>query len=429
MSVKIEEIGKAKVKLEFEVEAEKFAQAMQRAFVKNSKHFNVPGFRKGKAPRHMVEKLYGESVLYEDAFNIIAAEEYDKAIEENDILAVDRPEIDVVQIGSGKNLIFTAEVAVKPPVEISSYKGIEVNKELTIVTEEDIEKELDRMREKNARMITVDDRKLQDGDISNIDFEGFVDGTAFEGGKGTNYELAIGSGSFIKGFEEQLTGMEINEEKDITVTFPEDYHSKNLAAKESVFKVKLNGIKAKELPELDDEFAKDVSEFDTLKELKKSIREKFEKTNEEKAKADMENQLVDKILENVEIEIPQAMIERQIDYMIRDFDWRLSMQGANMDSYLKYTNSDMGKVREMFKDQAEKAVKTQLVIEEIGKIEKIEPEQENVDAQIAKLAQVYSQDVEEFKKHLKDEDVKNIKDEVKVDMTMEFLVKNSKVVS
>jgi len=429
MSVKIEKIGKAKVKLEFEIDAEKFAQAMQRAFVKNSKHFSVPGFRKGKAPRHMVEKLYGESVLYEDAFNIIASDEYDKAIEENDILAVDRPEIDVVQIGAGKNLIFNAEVAVKPPVEISNYKGIEVKKETTVVTEDDIEKELERMREKNARIITVEDRKLQDGDVSNIDFEGFIDGTAFEGGKGTNYELTIGSGSFIKGFEEQLIGMEINEEKDITVTFPEDYHSKNLAAKESIFKVKLNGIKSKELPELDDEFAKDVSEFDTLKELKKSIREKFEKTNEDKAKVDMENQLIDKILENVEIEIPQAMIERQIDYMIRDFDWRLSMQGANMESYLKYTNSDMGKVREMFKDQAEKAVKTQLVIEEIGKLEKIEPEQGNVDAQIEKLAQAYSQEVEEFKKHLKDEDVKNIKDEVKVDMTIAFLMENAKVVS
>ena len=429
MSVKIEEIGKAKVKLEFEVEAEKFAQAMQRAFVKNSKHFNVPGFRKGKAPRHMVEKLYGESVLYEDAFNIIAAEEYDKAIEENDILAVDRPEIDVVQIGSGKNLIFTAEVAVKPPVEISSYKGIEVNKELTIVTEEDIEKELDRMREKNARMITVDDRKLQDGDISNIDFEGFVDGVAFEGGKGDNYDLTIGSGSFIKGFEEQLIGMELNEEKDITVTFPEDYHSKNLAAKECIFKVKLNGIKAKELPELDDEFAKDVSEFDTLKELKKNIREKTEKANEDKAKADMENQLIDKILENAEVDIPQAMIEKQTDYMIRDFDWRLSMQGANLDSYLKYTNSDMGKVRQMFKDQAEKAVKTQLVIEEIGKKENIVPEQEDIDGHIAKLAESYSQEIEEFKKQFKDDDLKHLTDEVKVDKTIAFLMENAKVVS
>lgn len=429
MSVKIEKIGKAKVKLEFDVETEKFAQAMQKAFVKNSKHFNVPGFRKGKAPRHIVEKYYGESVLYEDAFNIIAAEEYDKAVEENDILAVDRPEIDIVQIGSGKNLIFTAEVAVKPPVEISSYKGIEVKKELTVVTEEDIEKELERMRDKNARIITIDDRKLQDGDVSNIDFEGFVDEVAFEGGKGTNYELTIGSGAFIKGFEEQLIGMEINEEKEITVTFPEEYHSPNLAGKEAVFKVKLNGIKAKELPELDDEFAKDVSEFDTLKDLKKDIREKFEKANEDKVKADMENQLIDKILENTEVEIPHAMIERQIDYMVRDFDWRLSMQGANLDSYLKYTNSDMGKVRQMFHDQAEKAVKTQLVLEEIGKKENITPEQADVDAHIAKLAETYSQEPEEFKKQLKDDDIKYLTDEVKVDKTMEFLMKNSKIVS
>jgi len=429
MSVKIEKIGKAKVKLEFEIEAEKFAQAMQKSFAKNSKHFNIPGFRKGKAPRNMVEKYYGESALYEDAFNFIATEEYDKVIEENDILAVDRPEIDIVQIGSGKNLIFTAEVAIKPPVEISDYKGIEVKKEVNVVTEDDIEKEIEKMREKNARVITIEDRKLQDGDISNIDFEGFLDGVAFEGGKGENHELTIGSGAFIKGFEEQLIGMEINEEKDITVTFPEEYHSKDLAAKEAVFKVKLNGIKAKELPEIDDEFAKDVSEFDTLIDLKKNIREKFEKEKENKAKGDMENQLIDKILEKAEVEIPQAMIERQIDYMIKDFDWRLSMQGANLDSYLKYTNSDMGKVRQMFNEQAEKAVKTQLVIEEIGKKENITPEQEDIDAHIAKLAEAYNQEVEEFKKQLKDEDIKYLTDEVKVDKTIAFLMENAKVVS
>lgn len=428
MSVKIEKIGKAKVKLEFEVEAEKFAQAMQKSFVKNSKHFNIPGFRKGKAPRHMVEKYYGESALYEDAFNFIAAEEYDKAVEENDIQAVDRPEIDVTQIGSGKNLIFTAEVAIKPPVEISSYKNVEVKKEVTVVTEEDIEKELERIREKNARIITIEDRKLQDKDISNIDFEGFIDGIPFEGGKGTGYELTIGSGSFIKGFEEQLIGMELNEQRDINVTFPEDYHSKNLASKEAVFKVKLNGIKAKELPELDDEFAKDVSEFDTLKELKKNIREKFEKVNQDKAKADMENQLIDKVLENTEVEIPEVMIDRQIDYMIRDFEWRLRMQGANLDTYLKYTNSDMTKTREMFRDQAAKAVKTQLALEEISKKENIIPQQEDIDAHMVKLAESYNQESEEFKKHLKEDDIKYISDEVKVDKTIAFLMENAKIV-
>ncbi|MGE5328200.1 MAG: trigger factor [Deltaproteobacteria bacterium] len=429
MSVKIEKIGKAKVKIEFEIEAEKFEQAMQKSFAKNSKHFNIPGFRKGKAPRHMVEKYYGESALYEDAFNIIAGEEYDKVVEENDISAVDKPEIDVVQIGSGKNLIFTAEVAVKPPVEISNYKGIEVKKQVNVVTEDDIEKELEKMREKNARVITVEDRKLENGDVSNINFEGFVDGVAFEGGKGEDYELTIGSGAFIKGFEEQLIGMEINEEKDITVTFPEEYHSKNLAGKESIFKVKLNGIKAKELPALDDEFAKDVSEFDTLTDLKKSIREKFEAENAIKAKNDMENELIDKLVEMAEIEIPQAMIERQIDYMVRDFDWRLSMQGANLDSYLKYTNSDMGKVRQMFKEQAEKAVKTQLVIEEIGKRENIAPAQEDIDAHIAKLAEGYNQEAEEFKKQLKEEDIKYLTDEVKVDKTISFLMEKANIVS
>lgn len=428
MGVKVEKIEKAKVKLEFEVSAEQFAEAMKKAFAKNSKNFNVPGFRKGKAPRNVVERYYGDSVLFEDAFNLIAEAEYEKAIEENDIFAVDRPEIDVTQIGKDQPLIFTAVVTVKPPVEVSNYKGLEVIKIDNNVTDEEIEVELKRMQEKNARLISIEDRTLKNDDISNIDFEGFVDGVPFEGGKGIGYDLTIGSSTFIKGFEEQLVGMEIGQEKEVTVTFPEDYFSKDLADKEAVFKVKLNSIKKKELPKLDDEFAKDVSEFDTLDDLKKDITEKFKKANEQKAKADMEEQMLDKLIEKTEVEIPNVMLDKQIDFMIKDLEWRLKMQGATLDNYMKYTNSSMLKMRDMFREKAEKTVKIQLTLEEINKREKITVSDEELDEHIAKLAENYATDLEEFRKQLSEDDIKHIRNEAEIDKTVAMLMDSAKLV-
>ena len=428
MNVKVEKIEKNKVKLEIEVEVEKFVEGMEKSFQKNVKKYTIPGFRKGKAPRPIFERHFGEGVLYEDAFDYIAADAYDKAIEENNILAVDRPEIDVVQIGSGKNLIFTAEVTVKPEVELKDYKGIELEKVEYNVSEQEVDKEIEKMREKNARIISVDDRKLQKGDVALIDFEGFIDEVSFEGGKGLNYELEIGSNSFIEGFEEQLIDMEINEERKINVTFPEDYHSANLVGKAATFEVLLHGIKVKELPVLDDEFAKDVSEFDTLKELKDSIESKLKKANEEKAKKEMEDQLIDKAAERATVEIPQVMIERQINHMIKDFEWRLKMQGADLEGYLKYTNTDQNKFRTMFSEKAEKSVKIQLVLEEIGKREKIEVTEEDIQNKIVSLAEGYSQEVEEFKKHLKEDDIKYMEQEVEVDKIIKLLMESAKIV-
>ena len=428
MNVKVEKIEKNKVKLEIEVEAEKFAEGMEKSFQKNVKKYTIPGFRKGKAPRQIFERHFGEGVLYEDAFEYIAGDAYDKAIEENEIFAVDRPEIDIVQIGSGKILIFTAEVTVKPEVELKDYKSIELEKVEYNVTEEEVDKEIVRMREKNARIVSIDDRKLQIGDVALIDFEGFIAQVPFEGGKGLNYELEIGSNSFILGFEEQLIDMEINEERKINVTFPEDYHSANLAGKDAVFEVLLHGIKVKELPVLDDEFAKDVSEFDTLSELKDSIESKLKKANEEKAKKEMEDQLIDKAIESATVEIPQVMIERQINSLIKDFEWRLKMQGADLEGYLKYTNTDYNKFRTMFSEKAEKSVKIQLVLEEIGKREKIEVTEEDIQNKIVSLAEGYSQEVEEFKKHLKEDDIKYMEQEIEVDKVIKILMENAKIV-
>ncbi len=427
MNVKVEKLEKSKVKLEIEVEAEKFNEGMQKSYLKNRKNYAIPGFRKGKAPRNLIERYYGEGIFYEDAFNYAGVEAYDKAVEENGIFAVDRPDIDIVQIGSGQSLIFTAEVTVKPEVEINDYKGIEVKKVEYDVSEKDVTQEIERMQEKNARLVTIEDRKLEKGDIATIDFEGFFDGVPFEGGKGNNYDLEIGKGTFIEGFEDQLIGMEINEEKEIKVKFPEDYHSKNTAGKEATFKVVLQGIKTKELPALDDEFAKDVSEFDTLDELKNDIESKLKKANDEKAKKEMEEQLLNNLSEKVSVDIPQVMIEKQIDSFIRDFEWRLSLQGTNLDNYLKYTNTDYNKFRESFNERAQKSVTIQLALEEIGKKENIEVTDQEVEDRINEMAQAYSREVEEFKKHLKDEDIKYIKDEIEVDRIVKFLMENAKL--
>lgn len=425
MNVKVEKVEKNKVKLEIEVDAQKFEEAMQKSFQKNVNKYTVQGFRKGKTPRKIFERYYGEGVLYEDAFNIAGADAYDKAIEDNNIFAIDRPEIDIVEIGSGKNLVFTAEVTVKPEIEIKKYKGIEVKKVEYNVTDADINQELEKMREKNARLVAIEDRDLQDGDIAMIDYEGSIDGVPFEGGSATNYELEIGKGTFINGFEEQLVGMKLNEEKEIKVTFPEEYHSKEVAGKDATFKVFLHSMKAKELPEIDDEFAKDVSEFDTLELLKEDIKTKLSDANEQKAKKEIEDDLLEKIIENSEVEIPRIMIEKQIDAIVRDFDWRMRMQGMNLENYLQFTNTNYNEFRAKFSEGAEKSVKIQLALEKISKDEKIEVTDEDLNSRISEIAKGYSQEAEDFKKSLKDEDIDYLKDELKTNNTIKFLMEEA----
>jgi len=415
------------VELEIEVDSQKFEEGMQSAYIKNRKKFSVPGFRKGRVPRKIVEKYYGEAVLYEDAINIICPEAYDEAVKENGIEPVDRPEIDIKQIGSGENLIFTARVTVKPEVQLGQYKGIEVNKIEYNVTDEDVEQELKKMQDKNSRLITVEDRPVQSGDIAVIDFEGFVDGKAFEGGKGTNYNLEIGSGQFIPGFEEQLIGKNAGEEVEVHVTFPEEYHAAELAGKPAVFKVKISQIKVKELPEIDDEFAKDVSEFDTIDQLKEDIRKKLTEEREHRAKHELENSIIEKVVEGAVTDIPEVMIENQIQNMLRDFDMRLRGQGLDLQKYMEYTGSDINTFKEQFKEQAEKQVKTSLVLEAISKAEEIEVSDEEVEKELARLAENYKMDVEKMKNILRPEDIQSIKNDLIISKTVDMLVENAKV--
>lgn len=428
MQVKVENVEKNVVQLEIEVDAAKFEEGMKKAFAKNAGKFNIPGFRKGKAPRNIVEKYYGEQVLYEDAFNAVCPDAYDKAIEENNIHPVDRPELDIKEIGSGKNLVFTAKVAVKPEVEVANYKGVEVKKAVAVVTDEDVEKELQSIVDKNARLITVEDRGVQSGDTAVIDFEGFMDGVAFEGGKGENYSLVIGSGSFIPGFEDQLIGMMTGSEGEINVNFPEDYGKAELAGKPSVFKVKVNEIKVKELPALDDEFAKDVSEFDTLEEYKADLRKKLVEKAEHQAEHENEDNVLKQVVESAVVDIPAAMIEKRLDNVAYDFDMRLRYQGLDLNKYLSMMNMDMPAFREQFKMRAEQEVKTQLVIEKISALEGITASDEDVEAEIAKLAENYKQELVEFKKHLQPDDIEYIKGNMISNKTIDFLVKNAQLV-
>ena len=335
MSIKIEKTeNKNELKLEFTIEAKKFDDAILKVYQKSARYFNIPGFRKGKAPFNIVERMYGDEIFYEDAFNELVPEIYEKEIEENKIEAVSKPNIDIVTMKKGENLVFTAIVQTKPEVKLGKYKGIELKNVEYPVTDEDVEHELSHMQEHNARIITVEDRAVKEKDIAVIDFEGFVDGKAFEGGKAERHELEIGSKTFIPGFEDQIIGMKIGEEKEINVKFPEDYFSKDLAGKDAMFKVKLHEIKEKQLPELDDEFAKDVSEFDTLKDLKVSIKDKKQAENDEKAKHETENLAIEAVSAETNIDIPSGMIETEIDAMIRDLEQQLSYQGISLDQYL-----------------------------------------------------------------------------------------------
>ena len=426
MSVKVEKTENTnEVKLSFEIEAEKFDEAMKKVYAKTAKYFTIPGFRKGKAPMNMVEKQYGTEIFHEDTFNELVPEIYETAIKENNIQVVSNPDIDITQIGKGKDLIFTAIVQIKPEVKLGKYKGIELKKIEYNVSDHDIEHEFGHMAEHNARLVSIEDRPVEKGDITVIDFEGSIDGVPFEGGKAEKHELEIGSNTFIPGFEDQIVGMKLEEEKDITVTFPEDYFSKELAGKPAVFKVKLHEIKKKELPKIDDEFAKDVSEFETLAELKNSIKERMQKANEEKAKYEMEDAALKAVSDNVEIDIPSGMIDAEIDNMMKDIEQRLQYQGLTLAQYFTLSGKTEAQVREEMKEQAEKAVKSRLVIEAIIKAEDIKPEEKEVEEKLKEMAKNYGKTEEEMSKN---EYIKEyIENNMKVEKAIEFIVNNAKI--
>ena len=427
MSIKVEKTeNKNEVKLEFTIEAQKFDEAIKKVYLKSAKYFNIPGFRKGKAPMNIVEKYYGDEIFYEDAFNEVVPEVYEKELKDNKIEAVSRPDIDVKQIGKGQDLIFTAVVQTKPEVKLGKYKGIEIGKHEYNVSEHDIEHELGHMQEKNARLVSVEDRAVETGDITVIDFEGFVDSKPFDGGKAENHELTIGSNTFIPGFEDQIIGMKIDEEKDVLVKFPEDYFSEDLKGKDAVFKVKLHEIKKKELPTLDDEFAKDVSEFDTLKELKDSIKNKLEEENKTKAKYETEDEAVKAVCDNVEIDIPSGMIETEIDNMVKEIEQRLSYQGMKLEQYLQMLGKTMQDFRKEYEEQANTSVKNRLVIEAIIKAENIEADEKKVEEKIKEMAEMYGQKEEQLKEN--ENFVSYIKESLKNEKAVEFIVENAKVV-
>ena len=426
MDVKVEKTeNKNEVKLSFTVEAEKFEEAMKKVYSKTAKYFNIPGFRKGKAPMNIVEKYYGKEIFYEDAFNELVPDLYDEAIKENNIEAVSKPDIDITQMEKGKDLIFTATVQTKPEVKLGKYKGIEIKKIEYNVSDEEINHELGHMQERNSRLISVEDRPVEEGDITVIDFEGFVDGVPFEGGKAENHELEIGSKTFIPGFEDQIIGMKIDEERDINVKFPEEYFSKDLAGKDATFKVKLHEIKKKELPELDDEFAKDVSEFDTLDELKKSIKEKIEEENKNKEKYETEEEAIKTVCENTEIDIPSGMIELEIDNMIKDIEARLSYQGLKLEQYLQMMGKTESEMRTEFEEQAKRSVKSRLVLEAIATAEDTLPTDEEVTEKIKEMAKQYNRDEKEL---LENEQLKSyLADSMKSEKAIDFIVKNAKI--
>ena len=426
MSIKIEKTEKNnELKLEFTIESKKFDEGMKKVYAKSARYFNIPGFRKGKAPMAMVEKQYGPEIFYEDTFNEIVPEEYERELKENNIDAVSRPEIEIKQMGKGKDLIFTAVVQTKPDVKLGKYKGIQLKKIEYNVTDEDIEHELGHMADRNSRLVTVEDRAVENGDITVIDFEGFVDGKAFEGGKAENHELTIGSNTFIPGFEDQIIGMKTGEEKDINVKFPEEYFSEELKGKDATFKVKLHEIKKKELPELNDDFAKDTSEFDTLDELKKSIKEKLEEENSNKVKYETEDAAVKAVVDSAEVEIPSGMIDTEIDNMVRDIETRLSYQGMKLEQYLSMMGKSMEDFRKEYEEQAKTSVKTRLVLEAIVKAENIEASEEDINTKLKEMAAMYGKKEDELV--LNEQFMNYIKDSLKNEAVVKFIIDNAKI--
>lgn len=397
MSFEVETLEKSMAKLTITVSAEDFEKAIEKAYQKNKNKISVQGFRKGKAPRAIIEKMYGVGVFYEDAANEVMPDAYEQAAKESGLDIVSRPEIDVVQIEKGKEFIFTAEVAVKPEVTLGQYRDIEVEKQEVSVSEDEVNAELDKAREQNARIFNVEDRPVADGDTTIIDFEGFVDGVAFDGGKGEDYNLVIGSHSFIDTFEEQLIGKNIGEETEVHVTFPAEYHAAELAGKPAMFKVTVKEIKAKELPALDDDFAQDVSEFDTLEEYKNSIRTSIEEKKAQAAKGVKEDAVIEKIIENAQMDIPQPMIETQTRQMAEEFAQRIQMQGLNIQQYFQFTGMDANKFMENLKPQAEKRIQSRLVLEAIVKAENITVSDEEVEKEFESMATAYQMEVEKVK--------------------------------
>ena len=426
MSLKQEKTeNKNELKLTITVEAEKFDNAIKSVFQKSAKYFNIPGFRKGKAPFNIVERYYGDNIFYEDAFNELVPDVYDKEIKDNKIDVVSKPHIDIVQMEKGKDLIFTAIVNTKPEVKLGKYKGIELKKVEYKVTDEDVEHELSHMAEHNSRLVSVDDRPAKKDDTVTIDFEGFVDGKPFDGGKAEGQQLTIGSNTFIPGFEDQLIGMKIDEERDIKVKFPDDYFSKDLAGKDATFHIKLHSISYKELPKIDDEFAKDVSEFDTLADLKKDIKSKQEKQNADRAKNEMEEKAIEEVSKNTKIDIPDGMIELEIDNMENDIAQRLQYQGLSLEQYLKMLNKTESDLRNEFKDDAKKNITTRLVLEQIVADENIKADQKFIDEELEKMEKQYGRKADELKKN---EEVMNYLDKSsKNEQAVKFIIDNAKI--
>ncbi|MFO7161343.1 MAG: trigger factor [[Clostridium] cellulosi] len=414
-----------KYELEISVDKDKFAEAVDKAFKKNAKRINVPGFRRGKAPRSVIEKLYGEGIFYEDAVNSLYPQAYEEAVKEAGIEPVDRADIEVVDISKEKGVTFKAKVTVKPDVELGEYKGLKAVKKVYTVSDDEVNHELEHVRERNARIITVEDRAAQKGDIAVIDYEGFLDGKPFKGGKAEKQELELGSGTFIPGFEDQIIGHKIGENFEINVTFPENYHSKELAGKPAVFKIVLHELKVRELPELDDEFAKDVSEFDTLDEYKADIKKRIQEAKDKRSETEVEDALVEQIIGSMKAEIPEVMFERAIDNMVNDFNYRLQMQGMNLKTYLHYAGMEMDEFRKTFREQAERQVKMRLALEKIVANEKFEVTDEDLDAEYKKLAGQYGIDAEKIKNIINADDLKK---DIVVNKAIDF-VRNNAVIT
>ena len=426
MSLQVEKMEKNMAKLTIEVSAEDLDKAMQNAYQKAKGKISIPGFRKGKAPRKMIEQMYGKGIFLEDAANALIPEHYSKALEECDLEIVSQPEIDVVQAEPGKAFIFTAEVAVKPEVTLGDYKGLEVPKSEVEVTDEDVDAEIKKEQEKNSRTVTVEDRGAENGDITTIDFEGFVDGVAFEGGKGTDYPLTLGSGSFIPGFEDQLVGAKAGDHVEVNVTFPEEYQAAELAGKAAVFQCDVKKVEAKELPELDDDFAQDVSEFDTLAEYKEDIKKNLTEKKEKEARAEKENAAVDKAIENAQMEIPDAMVDTQVRQMINDFASRMQSQGLTMEQYFQFTGMTVEKMQEEMKPQALKRIQTRLVLEKIAEVENIQPTEEEVNEEISKMAEMYKMEADKLKELLGDRELEQMKKDMAVQKAVTLVADEAK---
>ena len=426
MSLQVEKLENNTAKLTIEVPAEEFDKAIQTAYQKNKNKFNVPGFRKGKVPYAMVEKMYGAGVFYEEAANELIPDAYANAAAESELEIVARPEINVTQIEKGKPFVFEAEVTLKPEIKLGKYKGVKVEAMDTTVTDEDVAAELDKVKEQNARVVTVEDRAVKNGDMTTIDFEGFVDGEAFEGGKGEDYPLTIGSHSFIDTFEEQLIGKKVGEEVEVNVTFPEQYQAKELAGKPAMFKVTIKEIKVKEYPELDDDFAQDVSEFDTLDEYKADIKKNLEEKKAQEAEADKESKVIEAIVNDSEMDIPEKMIEAQSQQMVEEFAQNIAMQGISFDQYMQFTGTTVDQLTEQVKPQAEARVQSSLVLEAIVKAEKIEASDEEFDEEIKRMAERYQMEADKVNELLSDDDKKNIRADICARKAAKLVVEKAK---